>query len=212
MGCSHLPNNPIGTSQAPAIVDGSRNSGSEPPPCASFFRTSLAYILLKTGSLETPRIMPARRPKKERPTCEMLKPWLCWKTSGNAPKNRYRIPRSRADSMQRFKHYPILSDHNPHPFWAIRLTIGSKISNWKGLIQDQSTVLAMDLFIFSIGAIQSGLPVSSRNRIALFRRRTGWYVSGTNRTIKQSWSQALVYDVHHGRHDLTCTPDQMMSK
>jgi hypothetical protein len=54
-------------------------------------------------------------------------------------------------------------------------------------MHDHSTVLAIDLSIFSIGAIHSGLPVSFRNRIAFRRSRTGWYVSGTNRTIRQSY-------------------------
>lgn len=42
--CNNLPKSAIGTTQAPSIVDGSRNSGSEPPgspPCASRCRTSL---------------------------------------------------------------------------------------------------------------------------------------------------------------------------
>jgi len=61
-------------------------------------------------------------------------------------------------------------------------------------MHDQSTVFAMERSIFSIGAIHSGLPVSSRRRIAFLRSRTGWYVSGTKRTIRQSWRLALVYD------------------
>lgn len=35
----------------------------------------------------------------------MLKPWLFWKTKGNAPKNRYKIPNKIADRMQRLKHW-----------------------------------------------------------------------------------------------------------
>jgi hypothetical protein len=49
----------------------------------------------------------------------------------------------------------------------------------------------MDLSIFSIGAIHSWLPVSFRSRIAFLRRRTGWYVSGTKSTIRQSWKASI---------------------
>jgi hypothetical protein len=58
-------------------------------------------------------------------------------------------------------------------------------------MHDHSTVLAIDLSIFSMGAIHSGLPVSFRSRIAFRRRRTGWYVSGTNRTIRQSYRSSV---------------------
>jgi hypothetical protein len=53
-------------------------------------------------------------------------------------------------------------------------------------MHDQSTVLGIDLDIFSIGAIHSVLPVSLRKRTAFWRNSTGWYVSGTNRMIKAS--------------------------
>jgi hypothetical protein len=53
-------------------------------------------------------------------------------------------------------------------------------------MHDQSTVLGIDLDIFSMGAIHSGLPVSLRRRMAFWRSSTGWYVSGTKRTIKAS--------------------------
>jgi len=66
------------------------------------------------------------------------------------------------------------------------LTIGLKNRSWNGRMHDQRTVLAIDRSIFSIGAIHSWLPVSSRKRIALRRSRTGWYVSGTNKTIRRS--------------------------
>ena len=65
-------------------------------------------------------------------------------------------------------------------------TIGSKKSSWNGLIQDHKTVFVIDLDMRSIGAQCDGFPVSFRSRIALLRSRTGWYVSGTNRTIKAS--------------------------
>jgi hypothetical protein len=41
-------------------------------------------------------------------------------------------------------------------------------------MHDQATVLGIDLDSFSIGAIQFGLPVSFRKRIALLRSSTGW--------------------------------------
>lgn len=52
-----------------------------------------------------PVSMPTKRPRKARPVCAMLNPWLFWKTSGNAPKNRYRMPRRIAERMQRFRHW-----------------------------------------------------------------------------------------------------------
>jgi hypothetical protein len=70
------------------------------------------------------------------------------------------------------------------------LTIGSKKSSWNGRMQDHSTVLAIDLSSFSIGAIHSALPVSARRRLALRRSSTGWYVSGTNKAIRVSCGRA----------------------
>jgi hypothetical protein len=80
---------------------------------------------------------------------------------------------------------------NQNPTKRKRPTIGSKKRSWNGRMHDHSTVLAIDLSIFSIGAIHSGLPVSFRSRIAFRRRRTGWYVSGTKRTIRQSYEASI---------------------
>jgi hypothetical protein len=194
--CTGLPKSATGTTQAPTIVEGSRNSGSEPPgspPCSSRCRTSLPYILLQTGSVEMPASMPTNRPKNASPICEMLKPWLLPNTSGKAPKKRYRIPNRMADKMQRLKHYitTVSQFTNQNPTKRKRPTIGSKKRSWNGRMHDHSTVLAIDLSIFSIGAIHSGLPVSFRSRIAFRRRRTGWYVSGTKRTIRQSYEASI---------------------
>lgn len=60
-------------------------------------------------------------------------------------------------------------------------------------MHDHNTVFAIDLDNFSIGAIQFGSPVSSRNLIALLRRSTGWYVSGTNSTINASYGRVSVH-------------------
>jgi hypothetical protein len=79
--------------------------------------------------------------------------------------------------------------HQPHPLHAAP-TIGSKKSSWNGRMQDHSTVLAIDLSSFSIGAIHSALPVSARRRLALRRSSTGWYVSGTNKAIRVSCGRA----------------------
>lgn len=90
------------------MVDASRNSGSEPPawpPCSSRCRTSLPYTRLQMGSDDTPVSMPTSRPRKARPVCERVKPWLLPKTRGKAPKNRYKIPRRMADNKQRFRHF-----------------------------------------------------------------------------------------------------------
>ena len=60
-------------------------------------------------------------------------------------------------------------------------------------MHDHNTVFAIDLDSFSIGAIQFGSPVSFRNWIALLRRSTGWYVSGTKSTINASYSRVSVH-------------------
>jgi hypothetical protein len=94
-----------------------------------------------------------------------------------------------------------------------QFTIGSKSSSWNGRTHDQSTVLVIDLSIFSMGAIHSKFPVSFRNRIAFLRSNTGWYVSGTNRVISNSWQLVLVRDARQVRSTLlTCTPDHMMTR
>ena len=56
-------------------------------------------------------------------------------------------------------------------------------------MHDHNTVLTIDRDSLSIGATQSGFPVSLRRRIALLRRSTGWYVSGTKSTISTSCSR-----------------------
>ena len=45
-------------------------------------------------------------------------------------------------------------------------TIGSKISSWKGRIQDHSTVLGIDRESLSMGAFHASFPVSFRNLLA----------------------------------------------
>jgi hypothetical protein len=73
-------------------------------------------------------------------------------------------------------------------------------------MHDHSTVLAIDLSSFSIGAIHSGFPVSFRSRIAFlvigFRHEEG---------DQAKLELASVYNSHHVRHCLTCNPDQIMT-
>ena len=66
---------------------------------------------------------------------------------------------------------------------AYILTIGSRNRSWNGLVHDNMIVLGMDFSWSSMGALYRSSPVSFRNRRALFRRQTGWYVSGTSRII-----------------------------
>ena len=62
-----------------------------------------------------PIIIPIMIPRKVKPTCHRLKPWLLVKTMLKAPKNRYKTPNTKAQKMQRQRH------------------IGSSVNNRNGL-------------------------------------------------------------------------------
>lgn len=72
------------------------------------------------------------------------------------------------------------------------LTIGSSTNNWKGLTQLQTTVIRILLSNRSIGAIHLSSPVSFLSFLALFLSSTGWYVSGTKKKIRESWTAAHI--------------------
>lgn len=97
-------------------------------------RTGNLQFRRQNGSQETPITLPKNSPKKVRPVCHRLKPWLFPKTSGNAceegqylfvhpfvrarltPKKRYRIPSKIADSRHRFRHIGLASVSKRIPF------------------------------------------------------------------------------------------------
>src|ERR1700736_2197664 len=83
------------------------------------------------GSVEIPAIIPTNIPRKERPTCEMVKPWLVVKTKSKAPKNRYKTPNRIAENRQRFRH------------------IGSRSRSWNGRIREYIIVFGIDLFDYN---------------------------------------------------------------
>jgi len=52
-------------------------------------------------------------------------------------------------------------------------TMGSRMSSWKGRRRESRIVVAMDLLVFSIGAVQRLSPVSCLLALAISRRMTG---------------------------------------
>ncbi|KAK5635035.1 hypothetical protein RRF57_010747 [Xylaria bambusicola] len=76
---------PIGTITAPKIEDARWNSGSGTP---WFLRTRRRWMRCQTGLVAAPNSMPTKIPKKLRPTCQRLNPYVLPKTNGNAPKKR----------------------------------------------------------------------------------------------------------------------------
>jgi hypothetical protein len=84
----------------------------------------------------------------------------------------------------------------------IYLTMGSRKSSRNGRLQDISMVLKMDLSMTSMGAFHLSSPVDFRKALALLRSSTGWYVSGTNRTIRASCTPAQIMRTQKDqRHD-----------
>ncbi len=81
------------------MTDGSWSSGSPftSPVSRPRFSASPSRIRCQIGVLITAIIMAINKPVKLRPTCHKLKEWLLVNTSGNAPKNRYRMPSRMAE-------------------------------------------------------------------------------------------------------------------
>ena len=149
---------PAGTSKAPAMAGGRRNSGSlapSAPVSASNLLVRRSRVRCHKGSVAKPVRRPTPIPRNVSPISQRLKLWFVRKTKGKAPKNRYSIPSNNAENMQRFRH------------------MGSKIKSWNGRRSEWPIAPKTDLSIFSLGTLYLSSPVSFRSFIALFFRTIG---------------------------------------